>query len=111
MPRRKGALAPAGYRQLQARVWRRDGWRCVSCRRRKPLQLHHVTPRSQGGPDTMDNAVALCHDCHAQQDGGGWQRYRPRFLAWIQAQGGDEDAGEDGCESRASAGGPAPERE
>lgn len=28
------------------------------------LEVHHVTPLSIGGPDTVDNAVALCPNCH-----------------------------------------------
>jgi len=29
-------------------------------------ELHHVKRRSQGGKDTDDNLVALCHDCHTR---------------------------------------------
>lgn len=28
------------------------------------LELHHVRPLAEGGPDTVDNAVALCPTCH-----------------------------------------------
>ena len=28
------------------------------------LEVHHVRPLSEGGPDTVDNAVALCPNCH-----------------------------------------------
>lgn len=28
------------------------------------LEVHHVTPLSAGGPDTVDNAVAVCPNCH-----------------------------------------------
>lgn len=28
------------------------------------LQVHHATPLSEGGPDTIDNTVALCGTCH-----------------------------------------------
>lgn len=46
----------------------RAGGRCEisSCRRRGPLDPHHVVARSQGGPDAMWNLVALCWDHHAQ---------------------------------------------
>lgn len=28
------------------------------------LEVHHVWPLAQGGPDTLDNAIALCPNCH-----------------------------------------------
>lgn len=28
------------------------------------LEVHHVQPLAEGGPDTVDNAVALCPTCH-----------------------------------------------
>ena len=28
------------------------------------LEVHHVTPLYQGGPDTVDNVVAVCPNCH-----------------------------------------------
>ena len=28
------------------------------------LEVHHVRPLAEGGPDTVDNAVACCPDCH-----------------------------------------------
>lgn len=30
------------------------------------LEVHHVQPLGEGGADTVDNAVALCPDCHAR---------------------------------------------
>jgi 5-methylcytosine-specific restriction endonuclease McrA len=46
---------------------------CELCRRQAPfydaygdpfLELHHVKPLGDGGPDTVTNAVALCPNCH-----------------------------------------------
>lgn len=28
------------------------------------LEIHHIIPLSQGGPDIVDNALALCPNCH-----------------------------------------------
>jgi 5-methylcytosine-specific restriction endonuclease McrA len=28
------------------------------------LEIHHIVPLSEGGPDTVDNAAALCPNCH-----------------------------------------------
>ncbi len=30
------------------------------------LEVHHVFPLAAGGPDTVDNAVALCPNCHRE---------------------------------------------
>jgi 5-methylcytosine-specific restriction protein A len=28
------------------------------------LENHHIIPRAEGGPDTIENVVALCPNCH-----------------------------------------------
>ncbi len=30
------------------------------------IQLHHIVPQAQGGPDDIDNAIPVCLDCHAE---------------------------------------------
>lgn len=46
---------------------------CVLCEQPAPfvsqyghpyLEVHHVQPLGEGGPDTVDNVVALCPNCH-----------------------------------------------
>lgn len=69
MPHRPGAITPAAWRYLTRQVFERDGWRCVHCKKRKPLQAHHVQPRSAGGADEASNLVALCMVCHAAVTG------------------------------------------
>lgn len=29
------------------------------------IEIHHIKPRAEGGPDTLENAIPLCFDCHA----------------------------------------------
>lgn len=57
---------------LDREVFERDGWRCRVpwCKRRQQLERHHVVPRSQGGPDTKENSVILCHGCHRDRHDG-----------------------------------------
>lgn len=40
---------------------------CCVCHRRTGfnIEVHHIVPQNQGGEDTIDNAIALCFDCHA----------------------------------------------
>ncbi|WP_207710126.1 HNH endonuclease [Litoreibacter roseus] len=40
------------------------------------LEVHHVRPLSEGGPDTIDNALACCPNCHRELHFG---RQRHRF--------------------------------
>lgn len=30
-----------------------------------PLELHHVWPKGQGGPDTKNNRVSICSNAHS----------------------------------------------
>ncbi len=49
---------------------------CESCEEPAPfnrrsggepyLEVHHVVPLSEDGPDTVDNAVGICPNCHAR---------------------------------------------
>lgn len=86
---RAGTLAPAGAvvprsrtgqvteyeRDPKVKAWvlHNSGGTCELCGRQGPfvgtdgsrfLELHHVVPLSEGGPDTTENAVALCPNCH-----------------------------------------------
>lgn len=29
------------------------------------IEIHHIKPQSEGGSDTLENAIPLCFDCHA----------------------------------------------
>jgi len=40
---------------------------CCVCHRYAGLnvEVHHIKPSASGGPDTYENAIAVCFDCHA----------------------------------------------
>lgn len=57
------------WRALAAAVRRRQGGACLICPSGYRLTAHHVVPRGSGGPDTLDNLVALCGHCHSQYEG------------------------------------------
>ncbi len=53
----------------------RAAGRCELCGRPAPftsrleepyLEIHHVVPLAEGGPDTVDNTAALCPNCHRE---------------------------------------------
>jgi hypothetical protein len=52
---------------VRAAVLARDRHRCTApgCRSTHFLEVHHVTPRSQGGSNLAENLVTLCSRCHA----------------------------------------------
>ncbi len=65
--------SPAEKRAMHDAVLARDGWRCRApwCGSRNRLTVHHVIPRSRGGPWALWNLLTLCGDCH-----GDAQEYR-----------------------------------
>ncbi len=41
-------------------------------------EVHHIKPRSEGGPDKSSNLIALCPDCHSKADRGAISRTKLR---------------------------------
>lgn len=67
------------WRELRARVLRRDGYKCQYCKRYgknvEAVTVHHIKPR-EDNPElayTMSNLVSLCAKCHnaAHPEKGG----------------------------------------
>jgi hypothetical protein len=52
--------------------------RCCVCHRYKgmKLEVHHIDPKAKGGANTLENAIVLCFDCHA--DAGAYNPEHPR---------------------------------
>jgi hypothetical protein len=68
------------WENLRKTVLKRDDHTCQRCREeRGPLQAHHITPRSRGGSDTLENLITLCRPCHAVQhpDNAAFDDSRP----------------------------------
>jgi hypothetical protein len=49
--------------QLKLRVKRRAHFRCCLCHDLY-VEVHHIVPEADGGPDTEENAAPLCPSCH-----------------------------------------------
>lgn len=58
------AFDESGVAQLLAKCHRR----CCVCHKfcGVKMELHHIHWRSKGGPDSIDNAIPLCFECHAE---------------------------------------------
>lgn len=42
--------------------------RCCICHKfcGNKIEIHHIIPQAQDGPDTRENGIPLCFDCHAE---------------------------------------------
>jgi len=51
---------------------------CCVCRRYRgvKIEVHHIVPEASGGTSDVDNAIALCFDCHT--DAGHYKPEHPR---------------------------------
>ena len=60
----------AGWENMKAYAKWRDGNKCRVCGKSPRtnssvrLEVHHIRRRADGGSDTPDNVVTLCHECH-----------------------------------------------
>lgn len=76
-------------------VGARQGWRCAHCNELLPssYELDHVKPLWNGGPNVLENAEALCNDCHGKKTQREAierrDRYRERLLKAVQAAGAE----------------------
>jgi 5-methylcytosine-specific restriction endonuclease McrA len=52
--------------RLRRQALARDHHRCRAsgCRRTRFLHVHHLVPREDGGPNTLENLITLCSGCH-----------------------------------------------
>jgi 5-methylcytosine-specific restriction protein A len=42
-------------------------WYGVRCAQRRWLHYHHIIPKHQGGPDTLENLITLCSAHHKME--------------------------------------------
>lgn len=57
-----------GWEDLREQALERNRYTCQRCfRDNGALQAHHIVPRAESGPDSLDNLITLCRPCHAVQ--------------------------------------------
>jgi len=66
-------------------VKHRAAFRCCRCQA-IGVEIHHIIPKPEGGPDTIDNAAPLCAMCHADFGGNPLKRKEIREMRdwWYQ---------------------------
>lgn len=57
------------WRLLRKQVLRRACWRCETCGRRAPLDVHHLT-YERFGRELLGDLQALCRECHDEAHRG-----------------------------------------
>lgn len=60
-------------KRRRARLYERDGWRCVYCeaypgsKESELLSLDHLRPLSKGGSNRSENLVTACKSCNSKR--------------------------------------------
>ena len=54
-------------REVQDRVWNRDGGKCAECGSNENLEFDHIIPHSKGGANTYRNIQLLCEQCNREK--------------------------------------------
>jgi len=59
---KKRTLTTAQKRELERTV----GWKCELCGKKLTVKpdIHHITPKAEGGSDKDSNLIVLCPNCH-----------------------------------------------
>ena len=87
MSRQHRVLDRRRWQRIRAYVLRRDGYRCVLCKRAGRLEVDHVTPiQREPGQDVYDvnGLQTLCRGCHIEKTKK--ENRRPRTDAELEWQ-------------------------
>jgi 5-methylcytosine-specific restriction endonuclease McrA len=66
------------YREyLKSKWWKKisgerrkiDGFKCVICKSKKNLNVHHLSYKNVGCENTYTDLITLCHKCHSIKHG------------------------------------------
>jgi 5-methylcytosine-specific restriction protein A len=89
VPAKKIRTATSSFKRNEhVRVWvlRNAAGTCDKCKRSAPflrgdgspyLEHHHKLPLAEDGPDTVENSMALCPNCHREaHHGEHWKEFR-----------------------------------
>lgn len=60
----RSIILPQNQIERNKIIAERDNYKCRLCLDTFDLQVHHITPISEGGKNTVDNLLLLCRRCH-----------------------------------------------
>jgi ATP-dependent DNA helicase RecQ len=100
---RSSSAVSADWVNIREAVLRRDNYKCMECGtpcRSSEADVHHLLPRSAGGPDEPSNLVTLCDGCHAAHHpklAGRlarrvMEKWAVRLALWLDSLGAISDA-------------------
>jgi hypothetical protein len=52
---------------LRAKIFERDGWRCLRCGSAQDLEIDHIFPVALGGDNAESNLQTLCKSCNSSK--------------------------------------------
>lgn len=65
----------------------RDGYQCIECGKKNTrFEVHHITPQSKDGANTISNLATLCLECHAKTFGQE-EQFADRYYSRIRSVG------------------------
>lgn len=71
---------PAPEKLKNKLYFERANQQCEWCGERIDTpEVHHIQPRSEGGPNTRKNLIVLCPNCHRKADGGTIGRSKLKY--------------------------------
>ncbi len=77
-PNKRVPLTPVRWHLLKIHLFNRSGGVCEAWKGSElcltPItwynfEPHHIQSRAKGGPDALENLLAVCHACHRQHHG------------------------------------------
>src|SRR5690606_41356979 len=59
-------------RQVEKLIYQQAGSRCAFCAESAValLEIHHIVPRAEGGPNDPVNLILACRNCHRRIESG-----------------------------------------
>jgi 5-methylcytosine-specific restriction endonuclease McrA len=53
--------------KLKWEVWKRDGFKCITCGSQDDLSIDHIHPECRGGGIEIQNLQTLCRSCNSRK--------------------------------------------
>ena len=70
-------LNTRAWQKLRTATRHRDHNQCTNCGTTTNLTVHHITPKRNGGTDTLDNLTTLCRNCHTEAEHAARRFFEP----------------------------------
>lgn len=70
------------------RVYEKTGGKCFYCGGDNEICIDHVTPKSKGGSNHVDNLVAACRSCNGSKGAKNLEEYRMHMMVKGSKYGG-----------------------